>query len=80
MADVRRRLVVVIDREACVGSGMCVATAAGTFALDRGGQAVVLDPSGDPVSAVLEAAEGCPVTAIQVRDADTGEVLFPYPG
>jgi ferredoxin len=72
-----RRLLVVIDRESCVGSGMCAATAPGTFALDAEGQAVVIAPDGDPVAAVLDAAEGCPLMAIRVTDAETGEVLFP---
>jgi hypothetical protein len=36
----------------------------------------VKDPDGDPLEKILEAAENCPVTAITVEDADTGEVLF----
>ncbi len=37
----------------------------------------VLDPAGDPLETVLEAAEGCPTMAITVFEADTGEQLFP---
>ena len=37
----------------------------------------VLDPDGDPEETVLEAAENCPVSAITVKDAETGEQLFP---
>ena len=36
-----------------------------------------VDPAGDPVEQVLEAAENCPVSAIFVEDAETGEQLFP---
>jgi ferredoxin len=37
----------------------------------------VKDAAGDPEETVLEAAENCPVTAITVEDAETGEILFP---
>jgi len=37
----------------------------------------VVDPPGDDEAAILEAAENCPVSAIFVEDAETGERLFP---
>jgi ferredoxin len=37
----------------------------------------VKNPDGDSEEAILEAAENCPVSAILVEDAETGEVLFP---
>jgi len=37
----------------------------------------VVNPQGDPEEKILEAAENCPVTAISVFDAETGEKLFP---
>ena len=74
-----RRLMIEIDPDACVGSGMCVAIASGTFALGQDGQSRVTDPAGSSPAEILEAAEGCPTMAIRVRDAETGEVLFPSP-
>jgi len=72
-----RRLRIEVDYHRCVGSSICVLTAARTFALNQQGQSAVLDPAGDPLETVLEAAEGCPTMAISVFDADTGERLFP---
>jgi ferredoxin len=37
----------------------------------------VIDPAGEPAARILEAAENCPVSAIHVEDAETGERLFP---
>jgi ferredoxin len=72
-----RRLEITVDPHRCVGSMMCVMVAAKTFALDEGGQAEVIDAAGDPADDVVNAAVQCPMIAISVRDADTGEVLFP---
>ena len=51
--------------------------AANTFALNENRQSKVVNPDGDPEEKVLEAAENCPVSAITVADAETGETLFP---
>jgi ferredoxin len=67
-----------VDQQLCTGAQLCVATAPGHFEYDdevfasRG-------PAG-PVAAeerIRLAAEACPVEAITLRDADTGERLFP---
>jgi len=34
-------------------------------------------PAGDSEEKILEAAENCPMSAIIVEDAETGEQLFP---
>ncbi|MEU1018959.1 MULTISPECIES: ferredoxin [unclassified Streptomyces] len=68
---------VEVDRSLCVGSGMCVVTAPGGFALDTARQSRPATPEGDADERVLEAAEGCPVEAITITLADTGEVVFP---
>jgi len=70
-------LVIEIDREACVGSSVCVALTNDVFQLDSSGISTVIDPAGASLGEILEAAEGCPTTAIRVRRADTGEVIFP---
>jgi len=53
-----------IDRERCIGSGMCIVFAPGTFAHDDQAKAVVIDPDGDPQDAVGNAVEGCPTGAL----------------
>jgi ferredoxin len=56
---------------------MCETFATNTFALNEDRQSTVTNPDGDSEEQVLEAAENCPVTAITVADAETGEQLFP---
>jgi ferredoxin len=71
-----RNLKVTVDRTLCVGNATCIRTAPRVFRHNEDRQSVVVDPAGDPPEAVLDAAESCPVSAIRVEDADTGEVLF----
>ncbi|MEU4202002.1 ferredoxin [Streptomyces sp. NPDC045470] len=68
---------VTVDRGVCIGSGLCVATAPGGFALDAARQSHPVRPECDASDDVLAAAEGCPVEAITVTDAVTGEAVFP---
>lgn len=72
-----RRLRIEIDHGFCVGNAMCVATAPSTFLHNENRQSTVVDPAGDPVERVLDAARNCPVSAITVHDVETGERLFP---
>jgi ferredoxin len=74
---VARRLRVRVDHDVCVGNAMCVTIAKNAFRLDGNRQSEVVDPAADSEEAVLEAAENCPVSAILVEDAETGEQLFP---
>jgi ferredoxin len=60
-----------IDRSLCSGFGSCVDAAPDAFALGGDGVAAALDGRGD--ERALEAARGCPMGAIAVFDADTGE-------
>ena len=53
-----------VDRGLCIGSGDCVDSAPGVFELDGEDKAVVIDPDGDPLDMVMDAAGNCPVTAI----------------
>src|SRR5215472_15881055 len=57
---------------------MCEAIAPKVFRLNDNRQSEAVDPDGDTVENILEAAESCPVSAIFVEDAETGEQLFPY--
>jgi ferredoxin len=52
-------------------------TARATFALDGEGKSSVINPQGDTEEKLMEAAESCPVSAITIEDAETGERLFP---
>jgi ferredoxin len=70
-------LKVWVDRNTCVGNAMCEAIVPKVFRLNDDRQSEAFDPSGDTEERILEAAENCPVSAIFVEDADTGEQLFP---
>ena len=72
-----RKLKITVDTNVCVGNATCEILAANTFALNEDRQSKVVNPDGDPEEKVLEAAENCPVSAITVADAETGETLFP---
>ena len=72
-----RKLRVRVDHQVCVGNAMCESIATKTFRLNDNRQSEVTDPQGDSVETILEAAENCPVSAIFVEDAETGERLFP---
>jgi ferredoxin len=70
-------LVIEIDRELCYGFGDCVSTAPNVFELDDDEKAVVIDPNGASRDDLVEAAGNCPVMAITIREASTGEEVFP---
>jgi ferredoxin len=74
---VARKLKVWVDHHVCVGNAMCESIAPTVFRLDDNRQSEAVDPNGDTVEKILEAAENCPVSAIFVEDAETGEQLFP---
>ncbi len=72
-----RKLKVWVDPQACVGNAMCESIAPRVFRLKEDRQSEAVDPAGDTEAKILEAAENCPVSAIFVEDAETGERLFP---
>jgi ferredoxin len=74
---VTRRLRVAVDRAVCIGSGMCVGSSPDMFELDAFRQSHPRCETVEDTQAVWDAAENCPVEAISVHDADTGEELFP---
>jgi ferredoxin len=74
---VARKVRVWVDPQICVGNAMCESIATKTFRLNDNRQSEVINPEGDSVETILEAAENCPVSAIFVEDAETGERLFP---
>lgn len=66
-----------IDRDACIGEGLCVSTAPGVFDLDEEEKCYIVDPSGADEATIREAAEACPVQAIILEDEETGEQIYP---
>lgn len=72
-----RPLHVRIDKTKCVGSTLCVQFTPGVFALDEKKQSKVADERGATNAALRNAAEECPVSAIILEDAETGEQVFP---
>jgi ferredoxin len=66
-----------VDRNKCVGSTICVQITPKVFALDDRKQSTVADPDGDTFDRIREAAEQCPVGALVLEDAVTGEQVFP---
>jgi ferredoxin len=63
---------ITVDRELCIGSGMCLVYAPGTFAHDDEAKAIVADPAGDPPEAVGNAVEACPTGALRAAADQTG--------
>ena len=72
-----KNLRVWVDHQVCVGNAMCESIAPRVFQLNEDRQSEAVNPTGDTEEKILEAAENCPVSAIFVEDADTGERLFP---
>ncbi len=72
-----RKLLVSVDHNLCVGNSMCETLAPKVFVLNDDRQSEAVNPNGDTVENILEAAENCPVSAITVVDAETVEKLFP---
>lgn len=62
-----------IDESSCIAQGDCVELAPQAFRLDD--HAVVIGAAEDAV--LMAAAEGCPVEAITLVDADSGEQVYP---
>ena len=72
-----RRLSIEVDHGLCVGNAMCLELAPGVFEHNDHRQSEAVDPEGGTLDEVLLAATNCPTAAITVRDAETGELIFP---
>jgi ferredoxin len=66
MPDTDAAPTIVIDRELCMGSGMCIVYAPNTFAHDDETKAIVVDAAGDSIDAVRNAVQACPTSAIRI--------------
>lgn len=68
---------VKVVRSLCIGAATCVALAPTTFELDTENKAVIKAGTTDPSETILMAAQSCPVKAIVITDAETGEQVWP---
>ncbi len=80
-----RRVDVGVDHALCMGASSCVELVPSVFHLDWSKKKSVFDPAplaatndpnADPKK-VFKAAQSCPYHAIYLRDASTGERIFP---
>jgi ferredoxin len=63
--------------DACIGSGSCVGITPGRFALGPGNRSQPVAERVTPDDTILDAVASCPMEAITVEDADTGNVIEP---
>ena len=68
---------ITVDHGLCVGNAQCVGLAPAVFRHNENRQSEVVDPAGAPDDVILRAAGYCPTGAIEVADAETGEILYP---
>lgn len=67
--------IVRVDKEGCIGAGVCTAIASQSFELDEEGKAIILKGiDQDNKEAILDAAKACPVAAIIIKDTKGNQV------
>lgn len=59
--------VLVVDKDKCIGCGLCVTLAQKTFKLDKDNKAEVIDPPTDDAKTIQEAIDCCAVGAITLK-------------
>ena len=58
-----------VDQDMCIGCGLCAATCPEVFELNDDGKAqAVADTTDENRDAVMEAIDGCPVSAIREEE------------
>jgi ferredoxin len=61
--------------DTCVGSGLCTGIARSHFRLTDDERSEPVEAVVEPCDAVRDAAASCPMEAILITDADTGEAI-----
>jgi ferredoxin len=74
---VTARYRIQVDHAVCQGSGLCVGIAPENFKIGDDFKSRPLMETVDASDNVRDAAECCPLEAITVTDADTGEPVAP---
>ncbi len=70
-------LKITIDRDLCIGAATCLAIAPEVFVLDNEAKAIILTTADSTDDAtILDAARGCPTSAISLEDKD-GQKVYP---
>jgi ferredoxin len=67
----------VVDRERCVGNGVCLEAAPGAFRLDAEGRAESVEAGARTGMELREAARACPTGAILLFDMRTRSQVRP---
>jgi ferredoxin len=76
----KRKYIIEYQRDVCIGAASCAMIAALTFQMDDENKAFIIEEGEwDDEEIILAAAQSCPVFAIIVKDAETGEQIFPIP-
>jgi ferredoxin len=57
---------IVVDRDVCMGSGVCFVYAPNTFEIGDDAKSSVVNPDGDAITAIRAAVEGCPTRALRL--------------
>jgi ferredoxin len=57
---------ILVDRDVCMGSGMCCMYAPNTFDIDDETKSTVKDAHGDPIDTIRTAIEACPTGALRL--------------
>lgn len=61
-----------VDKDLCIGAGVCTAIAAQSFELDDSGKAIILKGiDQENKEAILDAAKACPVAAIIIKQGES---------
>lgn len=68
---------VKVLKDVCIGAATCVAIAPNVFELDSNMKAQIKKDGVDTKDNIVNAAQGCPVRAIIITDAKTGEQIWP---
>lgn len=76
----KRKYRIEYHYDICIGAASCAAIAPLTFEMDEDNKAYIVETgSWDDEQLILAAAQSCPVFAIIIKDAETGEQVFPDP-
>ncbi len=74
----KRKYIIEYHRDVCIGAASCAAIAPMTFGMDDENKAFIIEEGEwDDEELILAAAQSCPVFAIIIKDAETGEQIFP---